>query len=148
MPLSGNFLTGVAGQLSILRERQQTERVTESKCLRQTPQGVCAARKGTPDMLPGAKNASSEASVSDGMRGPISEGSLHYRLLLSDGDINDRGEDGEGFNTPVCSFRKLFGRAPSVSIELALKLTFFSEVEFRSAEMTSARHAEGRKTTF
>ena len=53
-------------------------------------------------MLPGAKKVSSEASVSDGMLKPNSEDSLHYCLLLGDGDINNRGKDVEGFHTPVC----------------------------------------------
>ena len=61
------------------------------------------ARKGTLEMLPRAKKVSSAARVSDGMLQSNSEGSLHYCLLLSGGDTNNRGEDDEGFNTPVCS---------------------------------------------
>ncbi len=53
-------------------------------------------------MLPGAGIRSSEASVSDGPLEPIPEDPLHYCLLLGGGDINDRGEDSEGSNTPVC----------------------------------------------
>ncbi len=61
------------------------------------------ARKGTTELLPRVAKASSEERVSDGMRNPDSEDLLHYCLLLGDGDINNRGEDDEGFNTPVCS---------------------------------------------
>ena len=66
--------------------------------------------------------------MSDGMLEPIPEDSLHYCLLLGGGDTNDRGEDGEGSNTPVCRPRgvqKTLMRGPSSGrIELALKLTF------------------------
>ena len=41
----------------------------------------------------------------DGTVKPNPEDSLHYCLLLGDGDINDRGEGDEGFNTPVCRLR-------------------------------------------
>ena len=92
----------VSGKLLILRERQQAVRATELKCLQRTSKGVRAARKGTGGLLPGVENRSSEVRVADGMLEPISEGSLHYCLLLGGGDTNDRGEDGEGFNTPVC----------------------------------------------
>ena len=72
-------------------------RATELKCLQQPLQSDCAARKGAPEMLPGAKNASSKAGVSDGKLEPSPENSLHYRLLLGDGDVNNRGEDDEGW---------------------------------------------------
>ena len=49
----------VSGKLLILRERQQTVRVTESKCLLRTPQGVRAARKGIDGLLPGVGKRSS-----------------------------------------------------------------------------------------
>ena len=77
-------------------------RVAESKCLQRASKGVRAARKGIGGLLPGAESRSSELRVSDGMPEPIPEDSLHYCLLLGGGDTNDRGEDGEGFNTPVC----------------------------------------------
>lgn len=53
-------------------------------------------------VLPGAKNVSSAVRVSDGVLKPNPEDSLQYCLLLSDGDINNRGEDVEEFNTLVC----------------------------------------------
>ena len=81
---------------------QQAERVTETKCLHRSPKGDRAARKGTRGLLPGVEGWSSEARVSDGMLKPNSEDSSHYCLLLGDGDINNRGEGDEGFNTPVC----------------------------------------------
>jgi len=40
--------------------------------------------------------------VFDGATKPNPEVSLHYCLLLGVREDNDRGEDGEGFNTPVC----------------------------------------------
>ena len=80
-------------------------RATESKCLLRTSQDVRAARKGIEELLPGAANRSSEARVFDGMLKPNPEDSLHYCLLLGDGDVNDRGEGDEGFNTPVCRLR-------------------------------------------
>ncbi len=61
-----------------------------------------AARKGIDGLLPGVENWSSEVRVSDGTLNPNPEGSLHCCLLLGDGDINNRGEGDEGFNTPVC----------------------------------------------
>ena len=85
-------------------------RVTESKCLHRTPKGVRAARKGTSGLLPGVESWSSEARVFDGMLKPNPEDSLHYCLLLGDGDINDRGEGDEGFNTPVCRPRGVIRR--------------------------------------
>jgi hypothetical protein len=106
----------VSGKLPILRERQQAVRVAESKCLQRTSQGVRAARKGIGGLLPGAESRSSEVRVSDGMHEPIPEDSLHYCLLLGGGDTNDRGEDGEGSNTPVCRPRgvqKTSMRGPS-----------------------------------
>ena len=92
----------VSGKLLILRERQQAVRVAESKCLQRTPKGVRVARKGIGGMLPGAESRSSKMRVFDGMLESNPEGSLHYCLLLGGGDINDRGEGDEGFNTPVC----------------------------------------------
>jgi hypothetical protein len=83
-------------------ERQQAVRAAESKCLQRTPKGVRAARKGTGGLLPGAESRSSEVRVFDGTLKPTPEDSLHYCLLLGGGDTNDRGEDDEGFNTPVC----------------------------------------------
>ena len=47
--------------------------------------------------------------VSDGMFKPNPEDSLHYCLLLGDGDINDRGEGDEAFNTRVCRPRGVIG---------------------------------------
>ena len=106
----------VSGKLLILRERQQAVRAAESKCLQRTSQGVRAARKGIGGPLPGAESRSSEVRVSDGMLKPVPEDSLHYCLLLGGGDTNDRGEDGEGSNTPVCRPRgvqKTSMRGPS-----------------------------------
>ena len=100
-------------------------RAIESKCLHPAPNRAGAARKGIGGKSPRTENRSSEVSVADGTREPTPEGSLHYRLLLSDGDINNRGEDVEEFNTLVC--RPCCGSsegATSVRIELALKLTF------------------------
>ena len=54
------------------------------------------------ELLPGARKRPSEARVSDGRLEPNPEDSLHYSLLLGDGDINNRGKGDEGFNTPVC----------------------------------------------
>ena len=73
-------------------------------------------RKGAGGLLPGAESWPSEVRVSDGMPEPIPEDSLHYCLLLGGGDTNDRGEDGEGSNTPVCRPRgvqKTLMRGPS-----------------------------------
>jgi len=81
---------------------QQAERVTELKCLHRSPKGDRAARKGISGLLPGVESWSSEVRVSDGMLKPNPEDSLHYGLLLGDGDINNRGEDVEEFNTLVC----------------------------------------------
>ena len=97
--------TEVSGKLLIPRERQQAVRVAESKCLQRTSKDVRAARKGIGGLLPGAESRSSEARVSDGMLEPIPEDSLHYCLLLGDGDINNRGEGDEAFNTRVCRLR-------------------------------------------
>ena len=77
-------------------------RVTESKCLQRSPKGDRAAREGTSEILPGVESWSSEERVFDGTLDPNPEDSLHYCLLLGDGDINDRGEGDEGCNTPVC----------------------------------------------
>jgi hypothetical protein len=79
-----------------------TRAVTNRACKRvEVPTTITAkcraARKGTPEMLPGAKNVSSKVKVSDGTLEPSPENSLHYCLLLGDGDINNRGEDDEGF---------------------------------------------------
>ena len=118
----------VSGKLPILRERQQAVRVTESKCLQRTSKGVRAARKGTRGLLPGVESWSSEARVFDGTLKPNPENSLHYCLLLGGGDTNDRGEDGEGFNTPVCRPRgvqKTMKRGPSPSQDRACAKTGF-----------------------
>lgn len=91
-------------------------RATELKCLQRTSKGVRAARKGTRGLLPGVESWSSKARVFDGTLKPNPEDSLHYCLLLGDGDINDRGEGDEGFNTPVCRPRgvqKTSMRGPS-----------------------------------
>ncbi|MDP6468265.1 MAG: hypothetical protein QF918_11030, partial [Pirellulaceae bacterium] len=56
------------------------------------------------------------------------EGSLHYCLLLGDGDINDRGEGDEAFNTRVCRLRgaqKASMRRPSPSQDRACAKTDF-----------------------
>ena len=106
----------MSGKLPILRERQQVVRVAESKCLQRTSKGVRAARKGIGGLLPGAESRSSAVRVFDGTLKPNPEDSLHYCLLLGGGDTNDRGEDGEGFNTPVCRPRgvqKTLMRGPS-----------------------------------
>lgn len=102
--------TEVSGKLLILRERQQTVRVTESKCLQRTPKGVRAARKRIGGPLPGAESQSSKERVFDGRLDPHPEDLLHYCLLLGGGDANNRGEGGEGFNTPVCSLRRVVRR--------------------------------------
>ena len=81
---------------------QQAIRAIESKCLLRSLHGDRAARKGISRLLPGAENWSSKVRVSDGRLWPNPEDSLHYCLLLGDGDINDRGEGGEAFNTRVC----------------------------------------------
>ena len=80
-------------------------RAAESKCLQRTPKGVRVARKGTNGRFPGMESWSSQVRVFDGMLEPNSDDSLHNCLLLGDGDINDRGEGDEGFNTPVCRLR-------------------------------------------
>ena len=57
---------------------------------------------------------------------PNPEDSLHYCLLLGDGDINNRGEGDEGFNTPVCRPRgvqKTLKRGPSPSQDRACAKT-------------------------
>ena len=116
----------VSGKLLILRERQQAVRAAESKCLQRTSKGVRAARKGIGGLLPGAESRSSEARVFDGTLEPTPEDSLHYRLLLGDGDINDRGEGDEGSNTPVCRPRgvqKTMKRGPSPSQDRACAKT-------------------------
>ena len=63
------------------------------------------ARKGALELLPRVVKVPSAERVSDGTRNPTSEDLLHYCLLLGDGDINDRGEDDEAFNTRVCRLR-------------------------------------------
>ncbi len=118
----------MSGKLLILRERQQAVRATELKCLQRTSKGVRAARKGTRGLLPGVESWSSEARVFDGTLKPNPENSLHYCLLLGDGDINDRGEGDEGFNTPVCRPRgvqKTLKRGPSPSQDRACAKTGF-----------------------
>ena len=123
--------TEVSGKLLILRERQQAVRAAESKCLQRTSKGVRAARKGTRGLLPGVESWSSEARVFDGTLKPNPENSLHYCLLLGDGDINDRGEGDEGSNTPVCRPRgvqKTSKRGPSSGQDRACaKTDFFSD---------------------
>ena len=84
-------------------------RATELKCLQRPPQGGRAARKGIRGLLPGVESESSEARVSDGILKPNPESSLHYCLLLGDGDINNRGEGDEAFNTRVCRLRGVNG---------------------------------------
>ena len=116
----------VSGKLLIFRERQQAVRAAESKCLHRTPQGVRAARKGTRGLLPRAGNWSSQARVFDGTLQPNPEDSLHYCLLLGDGDINNRGEGDEAFNTRVCRPRgvqKTSKRGPSPSRDRACAKT-------------------------
>lgn len=119
----------MSGKSPILRERRQTVRATESKCLRRIPKGVRAARKGIGGMLPGAETRSSPARVSDGRLAPNSEDSLHDGLLLGDGDINNRGEGGEESNTLVCRPRgveQTLMRGPSpFGLELALRPNVF-----------------------
>ena len=88
---------------------QQVIRVAESKCLHRSPKGDRAARKGISGLLPEVESSSSEVRVSDGMLKPNPEDSLHYCLLLGDGDINDRGEGDEAFNTRVCRPRGVIG---------------------------------------
>ena len=63
------------------------------------------ARKGAGGTLPGVEVRPSEERVFDGRRNPNPDDSPYYRLLLGDGDINDRGEGNEGSNTPVCRLR-------------------------------------------
>jgi hypothetical protein len=119
----------VSGKSPNLRERRQTVRAAGSKCLRRTPKGVRAARKGFGGLLPGAENRTSPARVSDGRLKPNSEDSLYDCLLLGDGDINNRGEGGEGLNTPVCRPRgvhKTLKRGPSPSQDRACAKTDFS----------------------
>lgn len=108
----------------------------ESKCLQRSPQGVRAARKGIVDLLPGAEKRSSAARVSDGTLEPDPEDSLHYRLLLGDGDINNRGKGDAGFNTPVCRPRgvqKTAKRGSSPSQHRACAKTDFSYKKARSS---------------
>jgi hypothetical protein len=88
---------------------QQAARVTELKCLHRSPKGDRAARKGISGLLPGVESWSSEVRVSDGMLKPNPEDSSHYCLLLGDGDINNRGEGDEAFNTRVCRPRGVIG---------------------------------------
>ena len=116
----------VSGKLPILREWQQAVRVTELKCLHRTPKGVRAARKGTRRLLPGVESWSSQVRAFDGMLKPNPEDSLHYCLLLGDGDINNRGEGDEAFNTRVCRLRgaqKASMRRPSPSQDRACAKT-------------------------
>ena len=116
----------VSGKLPILREGQQAVRVTELKCLHRTSKGVRAARKGIRGLLPGVESWSSQARVFDGTLKPNPEDSLHYCLLLGDGDINNRGEGDEGFNMPVCRPRgvqKTSKRGPSPSQDRACAKT-------------------------
>jgi hypothetical protein len=80
-------------------------RTIKPKCLHQPPKGDWDARKGIWKMLLGAWNISSEGRVADGTLELNSEGLLYYSLLLGGGDTNNRGEDNEGFNTPVCRLR-------------------------------------------
>jgi hypothetical protein len=105
---------------------QQAARVTELKCLHRSPKGDRAARKGISGLLPGVESWSSEVRVSDGMLKPNPEDSLHYCLLLGDGDINNRGEGDEAFNTRVCRLRgaqKASMRRPSPSQDRACAKT-------------------------
>lgn len=82
--------------------RRQVMRVTQLKCLQRSSQDDRAARKGTNGLLSGVESWSSEVRVIDGELKPNPENWLHYCLLLSDREINNRGEGDEGFNTPVC----------------------------------------------
>jgi hypothetical protein len=117
----------VSGKSPIRKEWRQTVCATGSKCLQRSPQGGRAARKGIVDLLPGAEKRSSEGSASDGRLEPNPEGSLHYSLLLGDGDINNRGKGDEGSNTPVCRpCGPKASRGPSPGqTGLALKLAYF-----------------------
>ena len=124
---------------------QQAERVTELKCLHRSPKGDRAARKGISGLLPGVESWSSEERVSDGMLKPNPEGSLHYCLLLGDGDINDRGEGDEGSNTPVCRPRgvqKTLKRGPSPSQDRTCAKTDF---EIRSVRLSAKDTALSRR---
>lgn len=105
----------VSGKLPIRKERQQAVCVTESKCLLRSPQGDRAARKGIVDLFPGAEKRSSAVRVSDGRLEPTPEDSLHYSLLLGDGDINNRGEGDEGSNTPVCRLAEAVNLARAIT---------------------------------
>ena len=80
---------------------------------------------------------SSEVRVSDGILQPNSEDSLHYCLLLGGGDTNNRGEDDEGFNTPVCSFCVCLQRSIISQYRTCAKTDFFktnAECRVRNAE--------------
>ena len=101
-PGPGNLWLGSSLFCGLLQNGSQTVRVTESKCLQLAFNRAGAARKGIGRRSPRTENRSSQVSVADGRREPNPEGSLHYCLLLSDGDINNRGEDVEEFNTLVC----------------------------------------------
>ena len=98
--VSGKY--SCCGRLRLAKVGTQTERVTELKCLQLAPNGAGAARKGAGGRSPRIENRSSAERVSDGILKPNPEDSLHYRLLLSDGDINNRGEGVEEFNKLVC----------------------------------------------
>ena len=118
--------TKCLGSCQSFARRQQAVRVTESKCLHRTPKGVRAARKGTRRLLPGVESWSSQVRAFDGMLKPNPEDSLHYCLLLGDGDINNRGEGDEAFNTRVCRLRgaqKASMRRPSPSQDRACAKT-------------------------
>ena len=95
------------GNYRLLRDRVVSHACNRVEVPTGGAAGRRAARKGTGGLLPGVENRSSEVRVSDGILEPNPEGSLHYCLLLSDGDINDRGEGDEGFNTPVCRLRRV-----------------------------------------
>ena len=93
------------GSYRLLRERVASYACDKVEVPTGDAERCRAARKGTRGLLPGAENWSSEVRVSDGMLEPNPEDLSHYCLLLGDGDINDRGEGNEGFNTPVCRLR-------------------------------------------
>ena len=81
--------------------------VTNGPCNRVEVPTTCvksrrAARKGAGGRSLRIENRSSDEQVTDGVLNPNPEDSLHYRLLLSDGDINNRGEGVEEFNKLVC----------------------------------------------
>ena len=94
-------------------------------------------------MLPRAKKVSSAARVSDGMLQSNSEGSLHYCLLLSGGDTNNRGEDDEGFNTPVCSLCICWQRSIISQYRTCAKTDFLKQLAMGNAE---CENAEWEKT--